>query len=67
MSRFSSQETICRRHGELVEAILDGLNGQPDPIIMFILAPDLAMVVVLGALLYGPCDGHPIDRFGLPP
>src|SRR5215213_229276 len=53
MSRFSSQETILQAiTGELVEAILDGLMVSLTLVIMFILAPDLAVVVVLGALLY---------------
>jgi ATP-binding cassette, subfamily B, bacterial CvaB/MchF/RaxB len=54
MSRFDSQETILKAiTTELVEAVLDGLMAGLTLIIMFIFAPDLALVVVAGAILYG--------------
>src|SRR5205085_11594848 len=37
---------------ELVEAVLDGVMAGITLVIMFLLAPDLALVVVIGALLY---------------
>jgi ATP-binding cassette, subfamily B, bacterial CvaB/MchF/RaxB len=54
MSRFSSQETILQAiTSELVEAMLDGFMASITLVVMFVFAPDLAMVVVSGALLYG--------------
>jgi len=54
MSRFSSQETILQAiTSEFVEAILDGLMASITLLIMFILAPELAAVVLFGAVLYG--------------
>jgi ATP-binding cassette subfamily B protein RaxB len=53
MSRFGSQETILQAiTSEFVEALLDGLMASITLVIMFILAPDLATVVLLGALVY---------------
>ena len=54
MSRFGSQETILQAiTSELVEAILDGTMAGITLLIMFVFAPDLACVVLVGALLYG--------------
>lgn len=54
MSRFGSQETILQAiTSELVEAILDGTMAGITLLIMFVFAPDLACVVLFGALLYG--------------
>src|SRR5258708_30406817 len=54
MSRFGSQETILQAiTSELVEAILDGTMAGITLLIMFVFAPDLACVVVFGAVLYG--------------
>lgn len=54
MSRFGSQETILQAiTSELVEAVLDGLMATITMIIMFVFAPDLAVVVIVGAALYG--------------
>ena len=54
MSRFGSQETILQAvTSELVEAVLDGLMATITLIVMLLFAPDLTMVVVLGAVLYG--------------
>jgi len=54
MSRFGSQETILQAiTSELVEAVLDGLMAGITMIIMFLFAPDLAIVVMVGAVLYG--------------
>jgi ATP-binding cassette, subfamily B, bacterial CvaB/MchF/RaxB len=53
MSRFESQETILNAiTSELVEAVLDGLMAGLTLAIMFVLAPDLTVVVLVGALLY---------------
>ena len=53
MSRFSSQETILQTMtSELVEAILDGLMASITLGIMFILAPDLALIVLIGSVIY---------------
>ena len=53
MSRFGSQETILQGiTSELVEAVLDGLMAAITLLIMALLAPDLTLVVVLGALIY---------------
>jgi ATP-binding cassette, subfamily B, bacterial CvaB/MchF/RaxB len=54
MSRFASQETILQAiTSELVEAVLDGLMAGITVVIMFVFAPDLALVVIVGAVLYG--------------
>jgi ATP-binding cassette, subfamily B, bacterial CvaB/MchF/RaxB len=54
MSRFGSQETILQAiTTELVEAVLDGVMAGITLVIMFVFAPDLALVVTIGALLYG--------------
>lgn len=54
MSRFTSQETLLQAiTTEFVEAILDGLMVGITLILMFVLAPDLAWVVLVGAALYG--------------
>ena len=54
MSRFSSQETILQAiTTELVEAILDGAMAAITMIVMFLFAPDLALLVLVGAALYG--------------
>src|SRR5262249_11232122 len=48
MSRFGSQETILQAiTSELVEAVLDGLMAGITMIIMFLFAPDLAIVVIV--------------------
>ena len=53
MSRFGSQDTILQGiTSEFVEAVLDGLMTFVTLIIMFVLAPDLTVVVVIGAVLY---------------
>ncbi|HEU0081237.1 MAG TPA: peptidase domain-containing ABC transporter, partial [Bradyrhizobium sp.] len=54
MSRFGSQETILQAiTSELVEAILDGIMAGITLLIMFVFAPELACVVLFGAVLYG--------------
>ena len=54
MSRFGSQETILQAiTSELVEAVLDGLMATITLIVMLLLAPDLALVAVAGAMVYG--------------
>jgi ATP-binding cassette subfamily B protein RaxB len=53
MSRFGSQETILQAlTSEFVEALLDGLMATITVVIMFMLAPELASIVVAGAALY---------------
>lgn len=53
MSRFSSQDTILQAMtSELVESLLDGLMATVTLVIMFILAPDMALLVLLGACIY---------------
>ena len=53
MSRFGSQETILQAiTSEFVEAVLDGLMAVITLVIMFVFAPDLAAIVLIGALLY---------------
>ena len=53
MSRFGSQETILQAvTSDLVETVLDGLMAGLTVVIMFVFAPDLAAVVVAGAMLY---------------
>ena len=54
MSRFGSQEIILEAiTTELVEAVLDGIMASVTLVIMFVFSPALAVVVLLGALLYG--------------
>ncbi len=54
MSRFSSQDTILQAMtSEMLEALLDGLMAIVTLVIMFILAPDLALLVLCGAVIYG--------------
>jgi ATP-binding cassette subfamily B protein RaxB len=54
MSRFGSQETILQAiTSELVEAILDGTMAGITLLIMFVFAPELACIVLFGAVLYG--------------
>jgi ATP-binding cassette subfamily B protein RaxB len=54
MSRFGSQDTILQAiTTDVVEAVLDGLLATLTLVIMFVFAPGLAMVVLLGAVLYG--------------
>ena len=54
MSRFDSQETILQAlTTDLVVAILDGLMCVVTLAVMFLLAPMLATVVLIGAALYG--------------
>jgi ATP-binding cassette subfamily B protein RaxB len=54
MSRFGSQESILQAiTSEFVEAVLDGLMAAITLAIMFVFAPDLTLVVVVGAALYG--------------
>jgi len=54
MSRFGSQESILQAiTTDVVETILDGLLACLTLAIMFLFAPALAGVVVVGALLYG--------------
>ena len=53
MSRFSSQQTILRAiTTDVVEAILDGLLVVVTLLIMFAFAPLLALIVVMGAVVY---------------
>jgi ATP-binding cassette subfamily B protein RaxB len=53
MSRFGSQETILQAiTSEFVEAVLDGLMAAITMFIMFMFVPDLAAVVLIGAMLY---------------
>ncbi|MHB2206478.1 peptidase domain-containing ABC transporter [Methylobacterium sp. CM6257] len=52
-SRFASQESILQVvTTELVESIIDGIMAGITLLIMVLLAPDLAAVTVIGALLY---------------
>jgi ATP-binding cassette subfamily B protein RaxB len=54
MSRFGSQDTILQAiTTDLVESLLDGLLASITLVIMFVFAPGMAMVVLVGALLYG--------------
>jgi ATP-binding cassette, subfamily B, bacterial CvaB/MchF/RaxB len=54
MSRFGSQEAIMQTlTADAVEAVLDGLLTAVTLAIMFVFAPLLATVVLLGALAYG--------------
>lgn len=54
MSRFGSQEAIMQAlTADAVEAVLDGLLAAVTLTIMFVFAPLLATVVLLGALAYG--------------
>jgi len=53
MSRFCSQETILQAiTTDVVEALLDGLMAVLTLAIMFVYAPALAALVVLGAIAY---------------
>jgi ATP-binding cassette subfamily B protein RaxB len=54
MSRFGFQETILQAvTTELIEAMLDGLMATITLVIMMLFAPDLGLVVLIGAALYG--------------
>ena len=54
MSRFGSQETILQAiTTDVVEALLDGLMAGITAAVMCVFAPGLAVVVLMGALLYG--------------
>lgn len=54
MSRFGSQETILQAiTTEMVEVVLDGLLAALTLAIMFVFAPNLAWLVLAGAVLYG--------------
>jgi ATP-binding cassette subfamily B protein RaxB len=54
MSRFGSQDTILQAIStDVIEALLDGLMATGTLIVMFIFAPLLAAVVLVGAALYG--------------
>lgn len=54
MSRFSSQDSILQAiTTDVVEAVLDGLFTIVTLWIMFLLAPGLTSIVLVGALLYG--------------
>jgi ATP-binding cassette subfamily B protein RaxB len=54
MSRFGSQETMLQAlTTDLVETLLDGLMAGLTLVIMFLFAPPLAAVVLVGAVLYG--------------
>ena len=54
LSRFGSQETILQAlTTDLVVAILDGVMCAVTLVMMFLLAPALATVVLVGAALYG--------------
>jgi ATP-binding cassette, subfamily B, bacterial CvaB/MchF/RaxB len=54
MSRFSSQETILQAlTTDLIVAILDGLMCCLTIVVMFVLAPTLAVAVLVGTALYG--------------
>ncbi len=53
MSRFGSQDTILQAIStDVVETVLDGLLAIITLIVMFVFAPSLAIVVLVGALLY---------------
>lgn len=53
MSRFGSQDTILQSIStDVVETLLDGLLAGITLVVMFILAPALGAVVLVGALLY---------------
>jgi ATP-binding cassette subfamily B protein RaxB len=54
LSRFESQDEILRAlTTDLVVALLDGLMCCVTLVVMFLLAPTLATVVLIGAALYG--------------
>ncbi len=54
MSRFGSQETILHAiTNDMVEVILDGLLAILTLLVMYLYAPALATVVLVGALTYG--------------
>ncbi|HEX8405547.1 MAG TPA: peptidase domain-containing ABC transporter [Duganella sp.] len=53
MSRFGSQETILQAlTTDLVEILLDGLMSAITLTVMLIYAPDLALIVLAGGILY---------------
>ncbi len=53
LSRFGSQETILQAiTTDLVEAVLDGVMAMFTLVIMFIFAPVLTVVVLIGTVLY---------------
>jgi ATP-binding cassette subfamily B protein RaxB len=53
MSRFGSQETLLQAiTTDMVEVVLDGVLAVVTLGVMFLYAPDLAAVVLVGALLY---------------
>ena len=53
MSRFGSQESILQAiTTDLVETLLDGILASVTLVIMFLFAPNLALVVLAGATLY---------------
>jgi ATP-binding cassette subfamily B protein RaxB len=53
MSRFASQDAILQAlTSEMVEAVLDGLMAVITLIVMFVIAPDLAAIILLGAAVY---------------
>jgi ATP-binding cassette subfamily B protein RaxB len=53
MSRFASQETILQAiTTDVVETVLDGLLAVVTLVVMFVFAPVLAVVVVVGAVFY---------------
>jgi ATP-binding cassette subfamily B protein RaxB len=54
MSRFESQDTILQAlTTDLVVALLDGLMCVVTVAVMFVLAPALATIALVGAILYG--------------
>lgn len=54
MSRFGSQDTILQAiTTELVLAVMDGLMCCITVVLMFIFAPTLTVIVLVGAVLYG--------------
>jgi ATP-binding cassette subfamily B protein RaxB len=58
VARWSAQETLLQAIApELLAAILDGLLAVVTLVIMMLFAPDLAALVVLGALVYGGVRG----------
>jgi ATP-binding cassette, subfamily B, bacterial CvaB/MchF/RaxB len=54
MARFGSQDTILQAiTTDVVEAVLDGLFAGATLVIMFLFAPTLAVLVVVGTIAYG--------------
>ena len=54
MSRFGSQDTILTAIStDVIETLMDGLMALGTLIVMFVFAPTLTAVVLLGAVLYG--------------